>query len=459
VKKTTILGAGPSGLGTSYHIGHNDCVVYEASDHYGGHTYSEVREGFTWDDGPHVNFGKNEYVRKLFADSVEQEVLEFAPIIRNYFRGHFIDHPAQSNLYQVPEPIRTQCLQSFLATRSNGQVAPPSNYQEWLTQAFGPVFAETFPAAYTRKYWTTEPKNLGTDWLEFPAAKFPRRLRAKRETRVFYPSVEDVKGGYNGPLGRNTHYVDKFRYPSRGGFVAFLRKLAEGANIQYKSRLTRINFGKKEIEFTNGIRTGYDELVSTIPLPTLIACSEDAPRDVKEAAALLRCTEMLLIEVTANHPTKRDDQYLYVYDEDKLSTRVCTTERFSANNAPEFMTGLSAEVYGSPYRPLPTDRAEVARKVQGELVEMGLIESLESITSVHVRHAPNAQIIFDHNRQPSLDKVNGFLDENRIHRLGRYAEWDYLMTHDCVMASQQIAENVLQAGSVTVNTTSGTPTF
>jgi protoporphyrinogen oxidase len=197
--------------------------------------------------------------------------------------------------------------------------------------------------------------------------------------------------------------------------------------------------------------------VSTIPLPTLIACSEDAPRDVKEAAALLRCTEMLLIEVTANHPTKRDDQYLYVYDEDKLSTRVCTTERFSANNAPQFMTGLSAEVYGSPYRPLPTDRAEVARKVQGELVEMGLIESLESITSVHVRHAPNAQIIFDQNRQPSLDKVNGFLDENRIHRLGRYAEWDYLMTHDCVMASQQIAENVLRAGSVTVNTTSGTP--
>jgi len=231
VKKTTILGAGPSGLGTSYHIGHNDCVVYEASDHCGGHTYSEVREGFTWDDGPHVNFGKNEYVRKLFADSVEQEVLEFAPIIRNYFRGHFIDHPAQSNLYQVPEPIRTECLHSFLATRSNGQVAPPSNYQEWLTQAFGPVFAETFPAAYTRKYWTTEPKNLGTDWLEFPAAKFPRRLRAKRETRVFYPSVEDVKGGYNGPLGRNTHYVDKFRYPARGGFVAFLRKLAEGANI------------------------------------------------------------------------------------------------------------------------------------------------------------------------------------------------------------------------------------
>jgi hypothetical protein len=51
------------------------------------------------------------------------------------------------------------------------------------------VFANTFPAAYTRKYWTTDPVNLGVDWIG---------------ARVFYPSVDDVKGGYAGPLGRST---------------------------------------------------------------------------------------------------------------------------------------------------------------------------------------------------------------------------------------------------------------
>jgi protoporphyrinogen oxidase len=457
VNKTTILGAGISGLSTSYHLGHDRCIIYEASDHYGGHTSSEVRDGFTWDDGPHVNYGKNEYVRKLFAESVNQDVLEFSPIIRNYFRGHFIDHPAQSNLYQIPEPLRTQCLDSFVAARSNGHTAVlPRNYREWIDTAFGPVFAETFPAAYTRKYWTTEPRNLGTDWLEFVAAELPRRSR--QETRIYYPSIEDVKASYYGPLPRSTHYTNTFRYPVRGGFLAFLRKLADGANVQYRKELTRISFYRKELEFSDGFRTGYDRLVSTIPLPVLVGCSQDAPDEIKDAAAQLSCTSILLIEVTANHPAKRDDQFLYVYDEDKLSTRISVTERFSPNNAPPHMTGISAEVYGSPYRPLPQDREEAARKVQAELVEIGLIESLESITSVRVRDIPYAQVIFDHNRRPALDKINSFLDEAGVWRLGRYAEWDYLMTHDCVMASRQIADNILRDSGSGIDATRGTTT-
>jgi protoporphyrinogen oxidase len=458
VKKTTILGAGISGLSISYHLGHDGCIIYEASDYYGGHTNSELRDGFTWDEGPHVNYGKNEYVSRLFAESVDQEVLEFCPVIRNYFRGHFIDHPAQSNLYQIPEPLRTQCRDSFVAARSNGHASiPPRNYQEWIDTAFGPVFAETFPAAYTRKYWTTEPRNLGTDWLEFVAAELPRRSR--HETRIYYPTVEDVKAGYYGPLQHNTHYATTFRYPARGGFVAFLRKLAEKANVQYRKRLTRINFKRKELEFSDGFRTEYDGLVSTIPLPVLIGCSQDAPDDIKEAAGQLRCTSILLIEVTANHPTKRDDQFLYVYDEDKLSTRISITERFSPNNAPPHMTGISAEVYGSPYRPLPNDREEVARRVQAELVEIGLIESLESVASVRVRQVPYAQVIFDHNRRPALDKINSFLDEAGVWRLGRYAEWEYLMTHDCVMASRQIAENIICDSGSRISATGGAATL
>ena len=442
MKKAAILGAGISGLSTSYHAGHDGCVIYEASDHYGGRTHSITRNGFTWDEGPHVNYGKHEYVRNLFVESVDQEVIEFCPIIRNYYRGHFIDHPAQSNLYQIPEPLRTRCLNSFLETRDNGSNAPlPRNYQEWIRQAFGPVFADNFPAAYTRKYWTTEPQNLGTDWMEFMAAEFPRRSPTQ-QTRIYYPSIEDVTAGYKGPLGRNTFYANTFRYPARGGFISFLRTMANGADIQYGKRLTKVNFRKKELEFSTGFRTGYHTLVSTIPLPVLIECSEDAPREVKEAAAQLRCTCILLVEITANHATRRDDHYLYIYDEDKISTRITVTERFSPNNAPPFTTGVSAEVYGSPYRPLPTDRDEVVRRVKEELIEIGMIESSESIKSVHVREVPYAQVIFDHDRQPALDKINGFLDEHGVRRLGRYSEWEYLMTHDCVMASRQVAEDI-----------------
>ena len=445
MKKVAILGAGISGLSTSYHIGHEKCIIYEATLHYGGHTYSETRDGFVWDDGPHVAFGKNRYVHDLYAESVNQEFLEFEPIMSNYFHGHWIDHPAQSNLYQIPEPFRTECLKSFLEARSRDDTQPPpTTYQEWLYQAFGRAFADTFPAAYTRKYWTTDPVNLGVDWIEFPSAKLPRRMGAKRITRVYYPAIQDVKDGFKGPLGRSTHYVTSFRYPSRGGFLSFLRKLADGAQIRYGKTLETINFSKRHLRFSDGTEANYDILVSTIPLPVLIRCSEDAPADIHEAGSILRCTNFLLVNVAANHPTKRKDHWIYVYDKDKLSTRISFTERFSPNNAPVSTTGISVEIYGSEYRPLPTDHEDVARKVQLELVEMGLLESLTAVRSVHVRFVPWANAIFDRNRQPALNKIVPFLDSHSVTCLGRYAEWEYLMTHDCVMASRQVAEKILQ---------------
>ena len=135
---------------------------------------------------------------------------------------------------------------------------------------------------------------------------------------------------------------------------------------------------------------------------------------------------------------------MYVYDEDKYSVRISVNERFSPNNVPAGHTGLSVEVYGSPYRPLPTDHQAVAKKVQEELVEMGLIESLESVVSSHVRFVPWANVIFDHDRQGALDRVMGFLGDHGVSCLGRYAEWEYLMTHDCVVASKQIAQKLLK---------------
>ena len=79
-------------------------------------TCTRVRDGFTWDDGPHISFTTNEYVAQLFADLVDGEYEECRSAPANYYQGHWIEHPAQTHLYQVPEPLRTQCLASFLET-------------------------------------------------------------------------------------------------------------------------------------------------------------------------------------------------------------------------------------------------------------------------------------------------------------------------------------------------------
>jgi len=429
MQMVTVLGGGISGLAVSYYLGPGRSIVYEADAHYGGHVYSEEQDGFVWDDGPHVSYTKNEYIQQLFAELVGGQFEEVQAEVVNYYHGHWIDHPAQSNLHQIPEPLRTQCLNSFLESRvqNPAEQAPPANYEEWIRRAFGRVFADSFPAVYTRKYWTREPADLGIDWIG---------------KRVYYPKVEDVTAGAKGPLGRSTYWVNLWRYPSTGGFYTYTHKLAEGARIEYGKKLVSINFGKRQLVFQDGTRATYEKLVSTLPLPTLIGCAEDAPSDVRDAASLLMATRLFLVRVAANHPSVRKEPWLYVYDADKISTRVSIQENFSPHNAPKGKTALSVEVCGSSARPLPTDQKAMAEQVQDELIEMGLLEGRAAVHSVTIRYCPWGQVVYDHNRRPALDRINKFLESFGVIRAGRYAQWGYMMTHDCVLRGKKIAEHL-----------------
>jgi len=429
MERVTVLGGGISGLAVSYYVGHDNCVVYEADAHYGGHVYSEERDECVWDDGPHVSYTKNEYIKQLFCDLVSGHFEEVQAEVVNYYRGHWIDHPAQSNLYQIPEPLRTQCLNSFLESRvENPQDRKaPANYEEWIREAFGRVFADTFPAVYTRKYWTREPADLGTDWIG---------------KRVYYPKVEDVTAGAKGPLGRSTYWVNLWRYPSKGGFYTYTHKLAEGARIEYGKKLVSINLAKRLLGFEDGTKATFETLVSTLPLPILIQCAEDAPGEVREAASMLKATRLILVRVVANHPSVRKEPWLYVYDDDKISTRVSIQENFSPHNAPAGKSAMSVEVCGSDFKPLPSDRNAVVEQVKRELIEMGLVESPAAIGGVSVRYCPWGQVIYDHHRRPALEQISRFLERFGVIRAGRYSQWGYMMTHDCVLRGKKIAEHL-----------------
>lgn len=448
---TLILGGGLAGISASYHLGHHRCRVLEAKTRPFGHIQSLVQDGFTWDEGPHVSFTKHEVVKRLFADSVGGEFEEYEARTRNYYQGHWIEHPAQSNLYQVPEPLRSRCLESFRASRSNA-VEAPANYQEWLDQAFGPEFAARFPAAYTRKYWTTGPERLTTDWVG---------------GRVFLPQVEEVEAGAVGPLGRPTHYITQVRYPRKGGYESFARKMAEGMQVETGARVVRVDLAGREVVTADGRRHAFTRLINTLPLPEFVACCAQATPAVKEAVEALSCTQLLLVNVTAPHPTQVEGHWFYVYDEDKWSTRINCTERLALGNAPKGHTGVQVEVYFSKYRPQTVADEGIAAQVVEELVEMGFIRPdllPEGRGSVRcfTHRVPWANILFDSPRRQALDTIWTWLEAWGLERemqdlepmtdwsrrdaapsgpvvmAGRFAQWKYYWTDDCVLRGQHL---------------------
>jgi protoporphyrinogen oxidase len=424
-----IVGAGLSGLSTSYHLGHPaGVVIFEAKSHYGGHIHSEFRDGFTWDDGPHISFTSNEYVKQLFGDCVDGDYNELYITASNWFEGHWIDHPAQTSLWQVPEPLRSQCVASFLEAIEKPP-STPANYQEWLDQAMGPVFAENFPARYTRKYWTVEPRQLDVDWIG---------------ARILRPEKDDVVRGSQGPLPQSMYYLNtrSARYPANGGFWAYAHKLAEGAHIEYGRRLERVDLDKRVLFFTDGTKVEYGRLVTTTNVRDFIAMTVDVPDDVREAAQLLLSSQFWRVDVAAAHEPRRPELWFYVYDEDKLSVRMSRTEAFAPSNAPEGKTGIQVEVYGSAWRPMPTNGAQVAATVVDELIEFGLVDSPESVESVSIKRVNTGQVIYDLNRREALSTVNAFLNKHGVERAGRYAEWKYLMTDACTLSGRRVASRL-----------------
>lgn len=444
---TLILGAGLAGLAVSYHKGHARCLLLEADDRPFGHIKSHIQGGFTWDEGPHVSFTRHEYVRALFADSVGGGFEEFAAKVGNYFEGHWLDHPAQVALHQVPEPLRSRCVESFLAARQQ-PLTPPANYAEWLVQSLGREFAETFPFVYTEKYWTVPAHELVTEWVG---------------PRMHVPRVEDVVEGAKRSLGRNLHYITTFRYPSRGGYQSFAEKLRQGANIRTGSMVSAIDLAGKKVTLRDGTSFAYQQLVSTIPLPDFVRMCRDVPEPVRAAAAGLQCSQVVLVNVAAPHASLRPESWLYVYDRDKLSTRISIIEHLARGNAPAGSSGIQTEVYFGPRRPLDRSLESIGTQVMHELVEMGLLRSPGGAT-VTVSKVDWANVIFTHETKPALDLIWSWLGKHGLRReaddlhplttwegaastpgadaslafAGRFAQWKYFWTDDCVLRGRSL---------------------
>lgn len=451
----TILGAGLSGISVADHL-HKKRIpfeIYEAKAHGGGHIHSEQVGGFTWDEGPHVSFTKSDYVKKYFADNVADKYFEFATTPSNYYKGHWIPHPAQSNMYAVPEPLRSQSIADLKQVRGTiSEDFKAANYEEWLKFAFGESFTEHLPAVYTNKYWTTIPRNLTTDWIG---------------KRVYFPGVSDMVESANGPLQKQTHYLTHVRYPERGGFYAYIKAVEKALPIRYQKKLQHISFEKKELLFSNGERKAFDKLVSTLPLPELIMNS-DAPVEIKAQAKKLKCSQVLIVNVVVNHPAPIPNQWIYIYDEDMYATRVNFTELLSPNNGLPGKSGIQVEVYFSDYRPLSESIEQVEQKVLNELVTLQLAKSKESIESYHSKWINWANVIFDLDRveaqeaifnwlhtkgmvreaddlEPMTDwdsKFSSVEEAGEIILAGRFAQWKYYWTDDCVLRGLLISNRI-----------------
>ena len=151
--------------------------------------------------------------------------------------------------------------------------------------------------------------------------------------RVFKQDVDDIRNGARGIFGRQTNYIQSIRYPRTGGYQSFAQSMRSGANICFSFDVSRIDLRSKKLWADDGRELTWKKLINTIPLPKFISLCADAPPGVLDAARELSCSSVYLVNVATHHPTMRGENWIYVYDLDKLSTRINCTEKLSPSNA------------------------------------------------------------------------------------------------------------------------------
>ena len=414
-----VLGAGLAGLAAGYRLNEMkyDFNLYEKSNFIGGHASTHKLGDFIFDDGPHVSFTKRPEIKKFLADSVNGAFIEHKSKILNYWKGHWVKHPAQCFLYGLPTEIITNCLIDYINAYINDS-PEPTNYAEWCYQNLGKSFSEEFVFKYTKKYWTLDANQLSTDWIG---------------PRIYPPSPEEVIKGALEPANNEYHYLSEFRYPTKGGFAAYLKGLNTGNNINLNHEAILIDTENKCINFSNGQQTFFDNLISSLPLPELIKLLTNVPSEIKSAAKQLKCSSVVLISLGVDRDVGWPDaHWIYFYDYDISFSRIHFPHLLSPHNSPPGTGSVQVETYYSDEMPLPETNM-IDRTIK-DLTTTGILRNDDKILVSHQQHVKYANVVFDLNRTENLKLVNDYLNEIGIERCGRYGDWEYHWTDDSIVS-------------------------
>jgi protoporphyrinogen oxidase len=372
-----------------------------------------------------------ERLQKLLAENVNHEYETLKTYINNYWKGHWIKHPAQCNLYGLPTDFVVDILRDFIHAQNNdyGEIR---NYEDWLKASFGKTFAETFPMEYTLKYWTTSADNMSTEWVG---------------PRLYQPKLEELLRGALAPPSpdaQDIHYVTHFRYPSHGGFVSYLTPFMKQADLRLGHQLISFDPKTRELRFANGVVDSCDRLISSIPLPELIPMIVGVPNDVLEASQKLACTNVVLVNLGVNRPDLIDANWTYFYDRDIIFSRLSTPHLQSPNNVPLGTASLQVEIYFSKkYRPLDRLPEDFVQPVIDDLQRCGILREDDEILFKNAMLIPYANVIFDLDRASALSIVHGYLNDIGINYCGRFGDWGYLWTDDAFVSGENTAQKIL----------------
>ena len=433
-----ILGGGLSGAALQRFLSHPSEIL-EAEETLGGLCRTFWKDGFGYDIGGHILFSKDAGINALVDSFLGDNLRHCRRANCVLFKGRYVKYPFENDLAALDMADRYACLIGYL----QANCPQPTNFEEWMYHTFGAGLTELYLLPYNRKIWKMEPRQMGVEWVE----RIPR------------PPLEDVvKSALGIPTEGYTHQLH-FRYPLRGGAAALVQALTPGgAAVTCQARVQSICKSSAGWEVFDGRRTRrYDKIVIAFPIHEAIRCLPDVPAEVTQAVAALRYNAIRIALIAVNNESLLDKSAVYIPDPDVLPHRVCYMGYFSPHLVRPGTSSLVAEVTSRPGDPL--DLAEdgaVLQRIVGDLDRVGILRR-QDVIATEVRRFEYAYPVYDLDYVRNVAVVRRYFAALGVDLLGRFAEFEYINSDECIRRARALAERLNGGGRPAATSTETIP--
>ncbi len=450
-RPVVILGAGLTGLSTAHHLRAGPFLLIEKDSRVGGHARSNREQGHTFDVTGHWLHLRDDRSKALLAALFPERpghASEWVSVARKtkiHMYGAELEYPFQANLHGLPLEIVQECLLALVevreaAARGEAWALEPKTFEAYAIAKFGRGIARHFFVPYNTKLWGMHPDRLAPEWV--------RRF-------VPEPDTNQIIAGALGLRQTGLGYNVEFLYPRAGGIDALANALATSISSRERAgegqlwtgmTLEELEPSRRRVKLSGHPEwIDYRSLISTIPLPELIARIPEAPAEVREAAAALRWVRWRYLDVATTRPVPADWHWTYVPEPRFPFFRVGVYSNAVAAMAPPGSASLYVELGDREAEP---DMPAIARG----LVEIGALAAVDDIHFSRTRDIEYAYVVFDEDHGVATKTIFAWLDRVGVRSCGRYGAWIYNSMEDSILsgiAAAQWVDGQLDAAAAT----------
>ncbi|KEF61362.1 uncharacterized protein A1O9_02928 [Exophiala aquamarina CBS 119918] len=471
-----VIGAGPTGLGAAKRLNQVNTaswLIIDSNETPGGLASTDVtNEGFLYDVGGHVIFSHYKYFDDCIDEALPKEDDWYTHQRISYvrYKGHWVPYPFQNNISMLPKDDQVLCIDGIIDAALEARVAntKPKDFDEWIVRNMGVGIADIFMRPYNFKVWAVPTTKMASEWLgERVAAP-----NAKLVTRNV------ILGKVAGNWGPNA----TFRFPARDGtggiWIAVANTLPkEKKRFGKKGAVKKVNADKKEVTLEDGTTVGYQRLISTMAVDSLVETMEDEKLVTLSKGLFYSSTHVIGVGVRGSRPERIGDKcWLYFPEDNCPFYRATIFSNYSPYNQPQKDVKLptlqlangsrrqSMQAKAGPYWSIMLEVSESSMKpVDNEtllkdcilgLVNTEMLKPEDEIVSTYHRRFDHGYPTPSLEREGVLKQLLPALQEKGIYSRGRFGSWRYEVGNQdhSFMLGVEAADNILNgAAELTLN--------